>query len=77
MVRINPRVRNRPRAPNCGRLREARGIGELSAEPLKGEHHRADKTGWIKILFQGAAQLARDTLLDQSGTESVAYRGLN
>ena len=74
MVRINPRVRNRPRAPNCGRLREALEIGELRAEPFEGEHHRADKTGWIKILFQGAAQLARDALLDQSGTEAAAYR---
>jgi hypothetical protein len=38
----------------------------LRAETFEGEHHRADETGWIKILFEGAAQLARDAVLDQS-----------
>ena len=36
MVPINPRMRNRPRVPNCGR--HALGIGELRAEPFEGEH---------------------------------------
>ena len=35
----------------------------ISGEAFEREHHRADKTGWIKVLFEGAAlpnfQLAR------------------
>jgi hypothetical protein len=27
----------------------------ISGEAFEGEHHRADKTGWIKVLFEGAA----------------------
>ena len=52
-------------------------FGDFFVEQFEWEHHRANKTGWIKILFQGAAQIARDALLDQSGTESAAYRRLN
>ena len=49
----------------------------ITDDLFEGNDHRADKTRWMKILFEGAAQLARDALLDQSGTESAAYRRLN
>jgi hypothetical protein len=46
----------------------------LRAEPFQGEHHRADETGWIETLFEGAAQLARNALHDQRRTESAPCR---
>ena len=39
-------------------------LWKTGAEQFQCKHHRAYKTGWIKILFDGAAQLARDALLD-------------
>lgn len=58
--------------PSAGRLKptfipfehrdheKGRRSGRSRAKPFERKHHRTDETGWIKILFESAAQLARD-----------------
>jgi hypothetical protein len=53
---------------------KGRRSGRSRKKPFERKHHRIDETGWIKILFESAAQLAHDALLDQSRTESAPYR---